>query len=108
MLHQPIYLTDETSLRFGQDVQLTGYLAYDHHRSLLYLITEEGYEVLSVNLLAYGLPTPPGGVWIKDWSEHAGLTAQLISLQVATYDKTALVGPFESPAHLVHLNVQNK
>ena len=47
MLHQPIYLTDETSLRFGQDVQLTGYLAYDHHRSLLYLITEEGYEVLS-------------------------------------------------------------
>lgn len=65
MLHQPIYLTDETSLRFGQDVQLTGYLAYDHHRSLLYLITEEGYEVLSVNLLAYGLPTLPGAYGSK-------------------------------------------
>jgi len=38
-----------------------------------------------VSLKTYGLTTPVGHVWVKDWSEHAGLTNQLINLQVVTY-----------------------
>jgi len=104
MFQQPKYLTDLTTLKFGTEVELTGYLAYDQHRHLLYLITDEGHEVLSTNLEVYGLPTPPGYAWIKDWSEHAGLADQLVSLQVATYDTTMHVGPFASPAHLLQLS----
>src|SRR5690625_3339124 len=68
---------------------------------LLYFITDEGYEVLSVVLEAYGFVAPLGCVWIKDWSEHTGVTEQLVSLGVVSYEKTVRVGPFNSPAHLV-------
>ena len=101
MLQQPEYLTDHISLQFGEHVRLDGYAAYDQPRGLLYFITDEGYEVLSVVLEAYGFVAPLGCVWIKDWSEHTGVTEQLVSLGVVSYEKTVRVGPFNSPAHLV-------
>lgn len=103
MLQQPQYLTNHISLQFGEHVHLGGYVSYDQPRNLLYFITDEDSEVLSVNLEAYGLTTPTGRVWIKDWSEHAGVTAQLISLGAVLYEATARVGPFDSPAHLVNV-----
>ena len=106
MVQQPEYLTNYISLQFGEEVRLGGYVAYDQPRNLLYFITDEGSEVLNVNLEAYGLVTPPGYVWIKDWSEHTGVTVQLISLGAVLYEESALVGPFRSAAHLVRVAPQ--
>ena len=102
MLQQPQYLTNHTSLQFGEHVHLGGYVAYDQPRNLLYFITGEDSEVLSVNLETYGLTTPAGQVWIKTGpNEHAGVTTQLISLGAVLYEAIARVGPFDSTAHLV-------
>lgn len=97
------YLATSVTLHFGEAVRTTGQVGYDAARQLLLFITTEDTEVLSVNLETYGLTTPAWHVWVKDWSEHTGLTNQLTNLQIATYKITAEVGPFNSPAHLVEI-----
>lgn len=104
MLQQIHYLTSHITLYFGEEVHLTGRVAYDQGGGLLYFVTDEDSEVLSINLDVYGLTTPPGHAWIKDWSEHAGIAKQLITGHTVSYKQTALVGPFDSPAHLVQIS----
>lgn len=101
MLRHIEYLTDTIELRFGQSVRYTGRVAHDATSALLYFVTDEDAEVISVDLYAYGLSTPQGHIWIKDWSEHAGIANQLVGMEVLEYKATATVGPFSSPAHLV-------
>lgn len=96
-------LTDLITLQFGEEVQLTGEIVYDHHHSMLYLNTSEDSEVLNINLDQNGLHTPEGHAWIKDWSEHSGVTDQLVKSQLVKHIKTAQVGPFDSDAHLVEV-----
>lgn len=103
MSQQIHYLTSLITLYFGEEVHFAGRVIYDGNSGLLYFVTGEDSEVLSVNLEAYGLTTPPGHAWIKDWSEHAGVASQLISLKAVAYRQTVLVGPFDSPAHLVQI-----
>lgn len=101
---QPIeYLTHIISLRFGESVHLAGTVAHDETNALLLFVTDEDAEVLSIDLDAYGLSTPQDHVWIKDWSEHAGVTSQLANLGIVQHKGTAHVGPFDSPAHLVEV-----
>lgn len=103
MLRHIEYLTRTISLRFGESVYLTGRVAHDKTNALLYFVTDEDAEVLSIDLHAYGLGTPQDHVWIKDWSEHAGVTNQLANLGVVQHKATAHVGPFESPANMVKI-----
>jgi|SRR5699024_604562 len=103
MLQHIEYLTHTISLRFGESVHLAGTVAHDETNALLFFVTDEDTEVLSIDLDTYGLSTPQGHVWIKDWSEHAGVTSQLASLGVVEHKATAHVGPFESPAHMVKI-----
>lgn len=104
MSQQIHYLTTLITLYFGEKVRYVGRVTYGGANGLLYFVADEDNEVLSVNLEAYGLTTPPGHAWIKDWSEHSGVTSQLINVQAVTHKQTALVGPFDSPAHLVQVN----
>ncbi|MEU7317460.1 hypothetical protein [Streptomyces sp. NPDC007083] len=87
----------DVTVVFGA-IELTGSLYHDDEQRHLELMTDEGPEPLSVSLEAYGFTPPPGHVFIKDWSEHAGLTA---NLERAGFVKPVLkfaLGPFNSPA----------
>ena len=60
-------------------VTLAGDLAYDPASSALVLIHDDGeHHVLSTVLLAYGYMPFFGETFIKDWTEHSGLTDTLV------------------------------
>lgn len=101
MLQHIDYLTSTTTLQFGQSVHLAGRVAHDATSALLYFVTDEDTEVISIDLYAQGLATPQDHLWIKDWSEHAGIASQLVDLGVVEHRATVSVGPFGSPAHMV-------
>ncbi|MFF8917480.1 hypothetical protein ACF08M_30270 [Streptomyces sp. NPDC015032] len=67
---------DDVVVDFGS-IELSGTLLHDDQRRLLMLETDEGPEPISVNLQSHGITPEPGNVFIKDWSEHSGLTARL-------------------------------
>lgn len=103
MTEQFITLSESLTLHFGDSVELTGEVVYDQENTMLYLVTDEDSEVLNINLDQYGLPTPSGHIWIKDWSEHTGLTAQLVAHGLVTREGLTTVGPFDSQAVLVKI-----
>lgn len=86
------------------DVTLTGEVRYDPRRDLVEIRYEDGEtEVLSLDLSYYGLTALPGTVWVKDWSEHAGLADALVIAGVAAPVESFRVGPFSSRAYLVRV-----
>lgn len=60
-------------------VDLTGDIEYDADRGALVLVDplEAMEEHLSTSLEAYGLQPGEGCVFVKDWTEHAGLAGAL-------------------------------
>lgn len=68
-------------------------------------MTDECHERVSVNLEAYGLVPGPGHVFIKDWSEHSGLTASLQRAGLARVIRSVVVGPFSSTAYEVEVTL---
>lgn len=95
---------DGVTLDFGH-IELTGSLVHDPGRELLELITDEGPERLATNLRGYGLVPAPGNVFVKDWSEHAGLTDSLVAQGLAKKVRQVAVGPFDSTAYEVELTI---
>lgn len=81
---------------------LRGDVHYDSTLQLLELISSAtgDSEVLSVDLVASGYVAIPGQVWIKDWSEHAGLAHALVEAGVIMTVHHVTVGPFSSKAYL--------
>ena len=66
-------------------VTLTGALAYDPAFSALVLIHDDGeHHVLSTVLLTYGYLPFFGETFIKDWTEHSGLTDALVMAGVVS------------------------
>ena len=55
-------------------------------------------EIISTNLGGYGLTPRPGAVWIKDYSEGAGLAKALEEAQVGAIVGRATFGPFNTTA----------
>jgi hypothetical protein len=55
----------DISIDFGS-VELAGVLVHDDDLRSLELHTDEGPEIISVNLAAYGVHPAPGQVFIKD------------------------------------------
>lgn len=97
---------EDITVKFDNGLTLTGDLTfYPERAGLLELDTLDGEmpERLSINLEAYGLTTPKGYTWIKDWSEHAGVTASLVEAGAVQIIETFQVGPFSSNAHLVKI-----
>lgn len=80
-------------------IELTGDLEYDTEAGTLALLTDDGPEHLSISLESYDLPNRPGCIFVKDWSEHAGLAASLVTQGLAHEIGSIVVGPFSSRAY---------
>lgn len=93
---------DGTTIDFGF-IELTGTLHHDDDHRALWLETDEGPERLSVDLKAYDLVPEPGCVFVKDWSEHEGLTRRLTEAGLVEPVHDVSVGPFNSTAYEVRV-----
>lgn len=60
-------------------------------------------EVLSVNLSDYGLYADAGNVFIKDYSEHEGLTQSLVEANLVKVVRQVTFGPFNTTAYEVEV-----
>ena len=81
------------------DVFVTRYI----DNSLALAITEEyGQNVISTNLGGYGMTPGENCVFIKDYSEHEGLTDAIVEAGIATVVRPVAIG-FGS-GYEVHLN----
>lgn len=100
----PVTVARDTAVTFSSLV-INGDVIYFKEQNALVLIDDEtgGPERLSVNLNAYGLTPRPGHVFIKDWSEGAGLAASLAEAGVVEIVGSQDVGPFASTAYEVRV-----
>lgn len=90
---------EDVTVDFGFGLTLTGNLEHNDAAHTLTLWTDEGPETLSKDLSGYGVYPAPGCVFIKDWSEHEGLTARLRAAGiVGETQRTAVVGSFSTSA----------
>lgn len=95
-------IRDNVTVQFP-GLALAGPVGHIDDQRALVLLTNEGTEILSVNLAAYGLVAPEGHVYIKDWSEGHGVAASLAASGVVKEVSDVLVGPFSSRAVLVRV-----
>ena len=95
---------DDITIDFGATA-LSGSLHHDIVNQSLMLVTDEGPEPFSVSLLDYGFIPLPGNVFIKDWSEHEGLTTRLEAAGLAKRVRKVVVGPFRSTAYEVEVTL---
>lgn len=65
--------------------------------ALTMLLPDGSDEALSVDLVSSGYVAFPGEVFVKDYSEHAGLPAALVEAGVCEPVEEVRVGPFDSP-----------
>lgn len=79
-------------------LSLNGTLVHDPNQTGLWLETDEGPEILSVNLESYGMTPAPGNVFIKDYSEGAGVTDSLVAAQLVERVREGHFGPFDASA----------
>ena len=86
-------------------ITISGEVLYFEDKNALVLMNDEtgGIERLSVNLDAYGLTPHPGHVFIKDWSEGAGVAASLADTGLVEITDSHTVGPFSSTAYEVRV-----
>jgi hypothetical protein len=100
MTAQPISVEKNASVDFSA-VTISGEVLYFAEENVLVLMDEQtgGRERLSTNLGAYGLTPKPGHVFIKDWSEHAGVAASLADAGLVELTEKYAVGQFESTAY---------
>lgn len=90
--HAPT-VREHAAVDFGHDLVLEGQLKHDPSQNLLVLITDEGAERLSISLEQYGISPAPGNVFIKDYSEHAGLAQRLVAAGLVTIVGCVTAGP---------------
>lgn len=103
---RPVLLRSNVSLTFST-LTITGeLLSYPNQRALVLVDPQDNdTSHLSTNLEAYGLHAPEGSIFIKDWSENAGVTAQLVAQGLVEIESTHTVGPFNLTAYQVRLCV---
>jgi hypothetical protein len=65
----------------------------------------DGYDVLSVNLVAYDMLPPPGHVYLKDSGDWSGMADQLEKLGFVKLLTDVPYGPFDSKAKLAKLTL---
>ncbi|MFG2684180.1 hypothetical protein [Streptomyces sp. NPDC048392] len=94
----------DVTVDFG-GIELTGALVHDDANRVLELELDEGPEPISISLQGYGLTSERGNVFIKDWSEHSGLTARLERAGLVKPVHALTVGPFGSTAYEVQVTL---
>ncbi|MFE6939588.1 hypothetical protein [Streptomyces chartreusis] len=95
----------DVTVVFGS-IELTGTLVHDDENRVLELENAEGpAEPISISLQGYGLTPEPGNVFIKDWSEHSGLTARLTQAGLVQPVHALTAGPFGSKAYEVQVTL---
>lgn len=94
----------DVTVNFGC-IKLTGALVHDDGNRVLELELDEGPEPISISLQGYGLTPEAGNVFIKDWSEHSGLTARLAQAGLVTPVHALTVGPYCSTAYEVQVTL---
>ncbi|MEW1629629.1 hypothetical protein AB0387_19865 [Streptomyces sp. NPDC089173] len=95
----------DVTVDFG-GIELTGALVHDDENRVLELEDAEGpAEPISISLQGYGLTPEPGNIFIKDWSEHSGLTARLAQAGLVTPGRALTVGPYSSAAYEVQVTL---
>lgn len=82
-------------------IELEGIIVYYEDQHALVLNTDEGPARLSTNLEVYGIEPGSGEATIKDYSEHEGLTDNLVKLGLVEIIKHVTFGPFNSRGYLV-------
>lgn len=97
-----LHTKNDVTIDFASGLSLTGTLVYDSYE-VFALETNEGNEYLSTNLDEYGYLKGAGQVYIKDWSEHTGLAADLESKGLVRILDSVKVGSFGSTAYLVEV-----
>lgn len=90
--HTPT-VREHAAVDFGHDLILEGRIEHHPSQDLLLLITDEGIERLSISLEPYGISPAPGNVFIKDYSEHAGLAQRLVEAGLVTIVGCVTAGP---------------
>ena len=93
--------TYTVKLNYGEVTGPLRFIQYVDGSPGLMILTDEGPEVLSINLAQYGLVPGEGYVYVKDYSEHEGLPNALVRAGVATKVAIVEVGPFKSRVWLM-------
>lgn len=100
MTAQPISIEKNASVNFSA-CTVQGEVLYFADQNALVLMDKQtgARERLSVNLESYGLQPRPGHVFIKDWSEGAGVAASLADAGLVVLSEAYVVGPFATIAY---------
>ncbi|MFD7661261.1 hypothetical protein [Streptomyces sp. NPDC059788] len=105
MAESTITVKHDVTVDFGC-IELTGALVHDDKNRVLKLEKAKGSaEPISISLQGYGLTPELGNVFIKDWSEHSGLTARLEWAGLVTPVNVLTVGPYRSTAYEVRVTL---
>lgn len=104
MAEPTITVKHDVTVDFG-GIELAGALVHDDENRVLELELDEGPEPISISLQAYGLTPERGNVFIKDWSEHSGLTARLERAGLVKPVHALTVGPYCSTAYEVQVTL---
>lgn len=77
--------------------------------NLLELDTEDDEmpERLSLQMTHFGINDIPGHVWIKDWTEHSGVTQSLVDAGVGEVNHSHVVNQQGSKAFRLKLNLDD-
>lgn len=105
----PIKIKDQATLRYNDTFALTGDLykaTYTDGSDAILLATEEGYETISVNLIAYGYIPNPGAVFVSN--DFPDLAQSLADTTGGTIARTVPYGPFDSTATEVILEADQE
>lgn len=96
---QPTKIKDQVTLRYSDTLELTGDLykaTYADGTDAIVLMTDEGQEPVSVNLMAHGYLPEMGAVFVKN--EFAHLAQSLADATEGTVARTIAYGPFDATA----------
>lgn len=96
-------IREDTTVTFPGGIEVTGRLIHDPERSVLVLETDEGPEPLSINLASYDLRPADGCVFVKGWSERAGLAESLEQRGLVEIVGRRVVGHYDSIAYEVRV-----
>lgn len=96
---QPTKIKDHVTLRYSDTLELTGDLykaTYTDGTDAVVLITAEGEEPVSVNLMAHGYLPEIGAVFVKNDFKH--LAESLADATGGNIERTVAYGPFDATA----------
>lgn len=96
---QPTKIKDQVTLRYSDTLTLTGDLykaTYTDGTDAIILLTDEGEEPVSVNLMAHGYLPEFGAVFVKNEFKH--LAQSLADATGGSIERTIAYGPFDATA----------